>query len=82
MEVGHVVSIWQTGDTVRDTVLSGVEEQDYFNLKNRDTKHEMVTLPDEAAGIAMIFKTYEKVSYALVMKATRQFMGDRISDIE
>ena len=83
LEVGHVVSIWQTGDTVRDTVLSGVEEQDYFNLKNRDTKHEMVTLPDEAAGIAMIFKTYEKVSYALVMKATRAIhVGDKISDIE
>ncbi len=83
LEVGHVVSIWQTGDTVRDLVLSGVEKEDYFNLKNRDTKHEKVTLPDERAGIAMVFKTYLKVSYALVMKATKAIhIGDKISDIE
>jgi hypothetical protein len=83
LEVGHVVSIWQTGDTVRDIVLSGVEEEDFFNLKNRNHKNEVVTLPDERAGIAMVFKTYLKVSYALVMKATRPiYVGDKISDVE
>ena len=83
LEVGHVVSIWQTGDTVRDIILSGVQEEDYFNLKNRDHKNEVVTLPDENAGVAMIFKTYEKVSYAIVMKATRAIhIGDKISDVE
>ena len=83
LEVGHVVSVWQAGDTVRDLVRSGIAEEDYFNLKNRDTKHEMVTLPDEHAGVAMIFKTYEKVSYAIVMKAVRAIhVGDKISDIE
>ncbi|MFW5425760.1 MAG: LysM peptidoglycan-binding domain-containing protein [Methylophagaceae bacterium] len=83
LEVGHVVSIWQTGDTVRDIILSGVQEEDFFNLKNREHKNEVVTLPDENAGVAMIFKTYEKVSYAIVMKATRAIhIGDKISDIE
>lgn len=28
-------------------------------------------LPDEDSGLAMVFRTFEKVSYALVMKATR-----------
>jgi nucleoid-associated protein YgaU len=83
LEVGHVVSIWQKGDTVKDPVLSGTYEEDFFNLKNRGQKHEVVTLPDERAGFAMIFKTYEKVSYAIVMKATKALhVGDNIKDIE
>jgi hypothetical protein len=56
MEVGHVLRVFQRGDVVKDTV-SG--------------KHgDMVRLPDEEAGIVMVFKTFEKVSYGLVMTAT------------
>jgi hypothetical protein len=57
IETGHVLSVYQAGDTVRDTVTA-------------DPK-DTVTLPDEHAGEAMVFKTYNKVSYAIVMKATR-----------
>ena len=40
-----------------------------------------VTLPDERAGIPMVFRTYEKVSYALVMKATRvMHVNDRVTN--
>ena len=40
-----------------------------------------VTLPDERAGILMVFRTYEKVSYALVMKATRvMYVNDRVTN--
>jgi hypothetical protein len=40
-----------------------------------------VTLPDERAGILMVFRTYEKVSYALVMKATRvMHVNDRVTN--
>ena len=40
-----------------------------------------VTLPDERAGILMVFRTYEKVSYALVMKATRVIhINDRVTN--
>ncbi|RDE18791.1 LysM peptidoglycan-binding domain-containing protein [Motiliproteus coralliicola] len=31
---------------------------------------ELITLPSERAGLVMVFKTFDKVSYALVMRAT------------
>jgi hypothetical protein len=40
-----------------------------------------VTLPDERAGILMVFRTYEKVSYALVMKATNvMYVNDKVTN--
>ena len=32
--------------------------------------HERYTLPDEESGLVMVFRTYEKMSYALVMTET------------
>jgi hypothetical protein len=57
IEPGHVLGIWQAGDRVNDTVKSGV-----FNRK--------VQLPDEHAGVLMVFKTYDRISYGLVMNAS------------
>jgi len=42
---------------------TGVEVKD-------DTEGGKVTLPDEFAGTMMIFKTYNRISYGLVMEAT------------
>ena len=52
---GHVLAINQSGDEVEDQVVKG----------------EKVTLPTERAGVAMIFRVFDRVSYALVMDATR-----------
>lgn len=41
----------------------------HLNLKEDPEK--VVTLPDERAGIVMVFQPYEHISYALVMKAIR-----------
>jgi hypothetical protein len=60
MEVGHVLSIFQAGKTIRDKVASKITGDD-----------EYVTLPDELAGRLMIFRTFEKVSLGLVLKASR-----------
>lgn len=41
---------------------------------------ESVELPDERAGLLMVFRTYEKVSYALVMEASRALhVKDRVT---
>ena len=34
-------------------------------------KRQMVTLPDEKAGTIMVFRAYDRISYALVMDAER-----------
>ena len=40
-----------------------------------------VKLPDERAGIAMVFRTFERVSYALVMTAYRDLkIGDMVGN--
>ncbi len=55
--VGHELNIYKTGKIVRD---------DYSPIKN-----DAVNLPDEVAGTLMVFRPFERVSYALVMKATQ-----------
>lgn len=69
LEPGHVLAIYQAGDKVRDPykpgILSGV-------LSRR------VKLPEEPAGELMVFKTYNRMSYALVMEATSEI---RVGDI-
>ncbi|MFT7413392.1 MAG: nucleoid-associated protein YgaU [Methylophagaceae bacterium] len=69
IEVGHVLAVMRAGQTVRDTVTSD--------------KDDMITLPDESAGVAMVFKVFEKVSYALVMTASHAIhLNDKVSEIE
>jgi len=53
---GHVLAVMQKGARVYDSKA--------FLFSGVD-------LPDERAGIMMVFKTYKKMSYALVMEANR-----------
>ncbi|SFR65686.1 Nucleoid-associated protein YgaU, contains BON and LysM domains [Marinobacter daqiaonensis] len=42
---------------------------------------EMVALPDERAGLLMVFRTYEKLSYGLILTATRALsVGDKVAN--
>ena len=54
LSVGDVLSVFQTGDVVKDRIKGG-----------------KVKLPDEQAGTVMVFKTYERISYGLVMVASQ-----------
>jgi len=55
--VGHELAVFRKGRTVQD--------------KNSAIQGDMVKLPDELAGSMMIFRTFDRISYALVMKATQ-----------
>nr|NIP72544.1 peptidoglycan-binding protein [Gammaproteobacteria bacterium] len=57
MEVGHVLAVYRAGETIRDPVTE-------------DPK-DTVTLPDEHAGVVLVFRTFDRLSYALVMEASR-----------
>jgi len=57
IESGHIFRVYQDGAVVMDTV-SG-------------KRNDRVKLPDEDAGLIMVFRSFEKVSFGLVMKATR-----------
>ena len=56
LEPGHVLRVYQNGRTIRDT--------------HRGLVGQKVRLPDEPAGTMMVFRTAERMSYALVMEAT------------
>jgi hypothetical protein len=56
LEPGHVLRVFQNGRTIRDT--------------QRGAFGQKVRLPDEPAGTMMVFRTTERLSYALVMEAT------------
>jgi hypothetical protein len=55
LETGHVLAVYQSGKKVRDVYGSN--------------SGEIVTLPDVRAGVALVYRTFDHVSYALVMEA-------------
>lgn len=57
IETGHIFEIYQRGRIVADR---------YHDIDEATA----VKLPDEIAGVLMVFRPFEKVSYALVMEAT------------
>lgn len=58
LEPGHVLRVFQTGREVVDRT-------------NRRLFGEKVRLPDEPAGTMMVFRTFDRMSYGLIMEATR-----------
>ncbi len=66
IEKGHVLAVNQAGRVIADPFEKPGSLVD-------------VQLPEENAGVAMVFRTYEKVSYALIMETTRPIqIGDSV----
>lgn len=65
---GTVFSIWRQGSHVKDNVTHRESSRVDDAYKGGPGR---ATLPDEYAGHAMVFRTFDKVSYALVMEGTR-----------
>lgn len=62
LEPGHVLGIYQVSPKVRDHYGGGMGE------KSRSFGSK-VQLPDERAGILMVFKTFDRISYGLIMES-------------
>ena len=64
LEVGHVMAILKDGERLTDRT---------------DNARTPIKLPNERNGLLMVFKTYENLSYALVLQITDGVkVGDRI----
>ena len=59
LKPGHILDIYNLGKTVDDPFNRDLDKQSY------------VKLPDETAGELMVFRSFERVSYALVLEATQ-----------
>jgi nucleoid-associated protein YgaU len=63
LEVGHVLGLLETGATILDRTSD---------------KREFVKLPDERIGEMFVFRVFDDISYALVMRVTKPVrVGDR-----
>ncbi|MGM0768286.1 MAG: LysM peptidoglycan-binding domain-containing protein [Pseudomonadota bacterium] len=51
------------------------------NLVRDPVTNETIELPSERAGLLMVFQTYEKMSYGLILQATRSLsVGDKVTN--
>ncbi len=57
MEIGHLLATYSQGATVRD--------------RYSKTSSKPVQLPNERSGLVMVFKTFDRVSYALTLESKR-----------
>ena len=68
LEPGHVLSVWQRGEKVKDRGPS----TDNWTKELTKPFARKVRLPNERAGLMMVFRAYDRISYALVMRATSE----------
>ncbi len=57
LETGHLLDVYQRGDIVPD--------------RDTEATHSAVKLPDELAGVLIVFRPFQRLSYALVLEATQ-----------
>ncbi len=62
---GHVLAVYRKGEVVKDP---------YAQRRGILRSHisEKVETPEEHAGVMMVFKVYERISYAMIMHATHE----------
>ncbi|NEZ04460.1 LysM peptidoglycan-binding domain-containing protein [Wenzhouxiangella sp. XN201] len=66
VEAGHVFSVFRPGSTVRDE--RGYPAWSRKAAQNRDERY--VDLPDEFAGQLMVFRAFDRLSYAIVLEGS------------
>jgi len=78
LEAGHVLAVQQRGAVMRDKYSRGGLDagQDSFFARGKK-----IRLPSERIGVAMIYKTFDRMSYALIMESSQAIHdGDSASN--
>ena len=65
LEVGHILASYYHGGEARDKYLSRK------TVKRGEEDRLTVTLPDERSGLMMVFRVFDRVSYALILESSR-----------
>lgn len=72
---GNVLAVYSAGDVIRDTANKG-----FLNTMTRLAAPK-VRLPEERNGTFMVFKTFDHLSYGLIMEATNIIrVADRVEN--
>jgi hypothetical protein len=74
LEVGDVLGIYRKGKTVNDQYAGGHFGGDFVGGPSIGSffSGEDVMLPDTRAGELLVFRTFKRVSFGLVMRAERE----------
>lgn len=88
LEPGNVLALSRFGRTVNDNVprnnARNTENIPWYNLtmgelfSQESSDKQAVKLPDERYGLVFVFRTFDRVSYALVMSASRPVLIDDV----
>ncbi len=72
IEVGHVLAISRYGRIVRDEEYEekDLTEEEEAALEASGLEPGQVKLPDERIGLLMVFRTFNRVSYGLIMRSS------------
>lgn len=71
---GNVLAIYESGQVIADNANKGFLSVSHLGAQK-------VRLPDERTGTFMVFKTFDRLSYGLVMEATNvMHVGDRVEN--
>jgi hypothetical protein len=68
IETGNVLGVYQSGKVVTDRVGQKPAHEFIEYLGRPKSGDRTVQLPEEYAGVVMVFRTFPQISYALVME--------------
>ena len=73
--LARALAVYQAGEVIPDNANKG-----FFNTMTR-LHSQKVRLPDERTGTFMVFKTFDHLSYGLIMEATNVIrVADRVEN--
>jgi len=76
VQPGHTFSAFRPGETISDTQ----RYRAVYLTQSEERDRSFVTLPDEYAGQVMVFRAFDRVSYAIVLEGSTHPIseGDRL----